>query len=1089
MRIPFPSRFAVVALVLCFPSTIPLIAQVNTPSAEKIAEAKSEIVLAELRCDGMTDPLGIDSHPPRLSWQLRGNARSQRQTAWQVLVAASPEALARNVGDVWDSGKVMSDTQLFVPYAGRALRSAEQVFWKVRVWDAHREAAAWSSPATWTCGVLKASDWKAEWITDAELLRWTRTYQGFRSEETKARDAQKWIQVDLGEVRRIDQVKLDALLHSEPELLGFPERFRLEVSDDPKFSLKTLIADQTRVDYPNPRAQQIELPARGVKARYVRLTATQLRQTDGVGCLALSQLQVISQGKNVAAGAKASASDSWERDGWSVHAAVDGLGAPRSNPRANTTLLVRREFQVGRELKRALAFVSGLGHYELAVNGTRVGQGMLTPGWTAHHKTRLYDTYDLTALLKPGANAAGFCLGGGMYNVQEGRYVKFTTPFRPLMVLAQLRLEYADGTVEDVVTDKNWRVAQGPITFSNVYGGEDYDARLEPSGWAGGGFKDEAWAQAVPAPKFAGQLAGASQGAPPLIAHEAFKPVTVKTLRPGVRVYDFGQNASIMPRLRVRGAAGARVKLIPSELVREDGSIDRASCAPGGGESYWSFTLAGGAQIEEWFPKFFYHGGRYLQVELTAPKGGKLPIVESLESVVVHSDSAAAGEFSCSNELFNRIRTLVRWAQRSNLSHVITDCPHRERLGWLEQYHLNGPALRYEFDLTRLFSKCFQDMADSQLPNGLVPDIAPEFVRFGGGFRDSPEWGSALILAAWQQYVWTGDDAPLRKHFAGMARYAAYLESRSENNIVSHGLGDWYDLGPKPPGTAQLTPIPVTATAIYYESIRTLALIAAQLGKTEESARYAAKAETVREAFNRRFFNTVTSTYATGSQTAQAMPIVLGLVAPEHRDDILTRLIDDIQSRGNAVTAGDVGYRYVLRALAQEGRSDVVYAMNNQSEKPGYGYQLAKGCTSLAEAWTADRSSSQNHFMLGQIIEWLYQDLVGLAPDPSRPGFKHVIIRPHPVEGMEWARGRYQSPRGPIAVLWRKAERQFFLRTEIPPNVSAEVWIPAKPNDIIEESGEPATRRPGVRLERMQTDYAVFSVESGDFDFSVRPRQ
>jgi alpha-L-rhamnosidase len=429
---------------------------------------------------------------------------------------------------------------------------------------------------------------------------------------------------------------------------------------------------------------------------------------------------------------------------------------------------------------------------------------------------------------------------------------------------------------------------------------------------------------------------------------------------------------------------------------------------------------------------------------------------------------------------------LVRWAQRSNLSHVITDCPHRERLGWLEQYHLNGPALRYEFDLTRLYAKCFQDMEDAQLANGLVPDIAPEFVTFGDGFRDSPEWGSALILAGWQHFVWTGDDEPLRAHFGAMVRYLAYLEGRSENGIVSHGLGDWYDLGPKPPGKAQLTPVALTATAIYYECICTLELVATQLGKTDEAKHCATQAETVRQAFNRKFFNIKTSVYARGSQTAQAMPLVLDLVDPAQRDAVLAGLVRDIASRGNAITAGDVGYRYLLRALAQEERSDVIYAMNNQSEKPGYGYQLAKGCTSLAEAWTADRTSSQNHFMLGQIMEWFYGSLVGLAPDPGAPGFKRVIIRPQPVEGVEWAEARYQSPRGPIAVLWRKAEHRFFLRAEIPPNVSAEVWIRTRPGDVIEESGEPAVKRPGVRLERIQNGYAVFSVESGDFDFSVR---
>lgn len=1063
-----------------------LIGEVDTVPSAIVTETASELTVTELRCDGMVDPLGVDSAPPRFSWQLRGQGRSQRQSGWQVLVARSPETLLNDSGDMWDSGRVNSDTQLLVPYRGRPLATGEQVHWKVRIWDGRGNVSAWSTPAAWTCGVLKPSDWKAKWISEAERLRWVRSKEGFRSENAASRDSEKWIQLDLGSSRKIDAVRLDALRYSDPELLGFPERFKVEVSNSPNFGAKILVADQTREDYPNRWASQIELPVQGVDARYVRVTATQLRMSGGTACFALSQLEVISAGKNVAVNAVAHASDSWEKDGWSVQAVVDGLGVPRGNPEANTTLLLRREFSVGKDLRRALIFVSGLGHYELSINGARIGPGLLTPGWTVYDKTRLYDTYDLTAQLKSGGNAVGLCLGGGMYNVQEGRYVKFTTPFHPLMALAQVRLEYADGTVEEVATDERWRVMKGPITFSNVYGGEDYDARLEPEGWTRPGFKDDAWAQAVLAPRFTGVLLGSSHSSPPLTPHETFKPVTTRSIRGGVTVYDFGQNASIMPRLRVRGDAGARVKLIPSELVAEDGTVDRASCAPGGGESYWNYTLAGHGATEEWFPKFFYHGARYLQVELTAGKDGKLPSVESLESVVVHSDSAPIGEFSCSNVLFNRIRNLVHWAQRSNLAHVITDCPHRERLGWLEQYHLNGPALRYEFDLTRLYAKCFQDMADSQRPNGLVPDIAPEFVTFGGGFRDSPEWGSAIILAAWQHFVFTGDDSLLRTHFAAMAKYIAYLESRADHGIVSHGLGDWYDLGPKPPGPAQLTPVALTATAIYYECLRTLALIATQVEKPEAAQRYTATAEGVREAFNRKFFNYGTGEYAKGSQTAQAMPLVLNLVTPDDRDAVVAGLVRSIDARGNAISAGDVGYRYVLRALAQEGRSDVIFAMNNQSEKPGYGYQLLKGCTSLAEAWTGDRSSSQNHFMLGQITEWFYQDLAGLSPDPRVPGFKQVIIRPQPVEGVEWAKASYRSPRGPIAVMWRKANHRFFLRVELPPNVSGEVWIKAKPGEAIEESGEPAPKRPGVRLERIQDGYAIFSIESGDFDFATQ---
>lgn len=849
-------------------------------------ESPGSLAPVALRCDGIVDPLGIDSAPPRLSWQLRGEGQGLRQGAWQVLVSSSLDGLERNRGDVWDSGRVESDEQLHVPYGGRALRSNEQVFWKLKVWDGGNHASVWSAPATWTMGVLEPAGWQARWITDPDLLR------------------------------------------SGP------------------------------------------------------------------------------------------------------------------NPRANGTLLLRRQFAVRAGLHRALASVCGLGHYEMSVNGARVGTGLLTPGWTAYDKTCLYDTHDVTHSVRAGDNAVGMVLGSGMYSVQPGRYVKFTSTFRPLAAIAQIRLEYADGTVDVVGTDRQWRVTPGPIVFSNVYGGEDDDARLEPRGWDQPGFDDSAWAVPEGLEVPARHLRGASYAAPPFRAYETLAPVAVRELRPGVAVYDFGQNASMMPRLRVRGPAGATVKMTPAELLNADGSVDRGSS--GGGEAFWSYTLAGRGEGESWFPRFFYHGSRYVQVERSAPPGGAPPQVESLESVVVHSDSPPAGEFACSSELFNRIRTLVRWAQRSNLAHVITDCPHRERLGWLEQYHLNGPSLRYETDLARLYAKTFVDMADAQRPDGLVPDIAPEYVVFDGGFRDSPEWGSAIVLAAWQHYVWTGDDTPLRRNYDAMRRYVAYLASRAQGDIVDYGLGDWYDLGPKPPGPSQLTPIALTATAIYYEDHLALAKIAGRLGHEDDGRRYSEAAGRIRAAFNRRFLDSERALYATGSQTAQAMPLVLGLAPEEHRARVLEALVRDVRAHGNGTTAGDVGYRYVLRALADGGRSDVIFDMNHQSERPGYGFQLARGATSLTEAWDANPHSSQNHFMLGQIVEWFYGDLAGLAPDPAFPGFKRVRIRPQPVPGITWVRASHESPRGHMSVAWRWDGATFSLDVELPPNTSAEVRMPGR---------------------------------------------
>lgn len=1050
------------------------------------AAPECSLALYDLRVDHLSSPLGIDSPAPRFSWKLRGARREfqgARQTAWQLRVGT-----ASGGDDLWDTGQIASPEQLNLRYSGRALHAHQKIFWQVRVWDEQGVASPWSEPTSFTMGVPLPEDWsQARWITDPELVRWRRAKLGYSSPRSADAHATQWLQLDLGTVQPIERVRFHALRHTVPEHLGFPQRFKLEAADEASFASPQVLADFMAEDYGSPWSPILDLPTPAADTRYLRITAPQLRVVDGDARLTFAQVEVLSAGKNVARQATVTASESLEDSQFTTAAVVDGLAVPHTNARANSTLLLRREFNVRPGLRRALLHASGLGHYALRINGAAIDAGLLTPGWTDYEKTVLYDTLDLTDALREGRNAAAFELASGMYNVQPGRYSKFVGPFRPLMAIAQLRLEYADGSVDTIVTDAAWKVLPGPTTFAHVFGGEDYDARKVPLGWDRPDFDDRGWTPAVETAGPGGQLRGASAASPAFRTFDVLPPVSQRQLRPGVTVYDLGQNASLMLHLRVRGAAGSRVKVIPAELVSPDGSVNRESA--GGGDAFWNYTLAGSAEGEEWRPTFFYHGSRYLQVELTpASDGGPLPSIQTIEGLVAHSDSPSAGKFACSDDLFNRIHTLIRWAQRSNLSHVITDCPHRERLGWLEQYHLNGPALRYEWDLTRLYQKTFQDMASAQQPNGLVPDIAPEYVKFSGGFRDSPEWGSALILAAWQHWVWTGDDSPLRDHYDAMRRYVDYLASKSQDHLVSHGLGDWYDVGPKRPGVAQLTPIPLTATAIYYEDVVALARIAELLGRRADADELSKRAEQIKAAFNAKFFDRSTGSYAAGSQTSQSMPLVLGLVPEERRAAALEALVADVHRRGDSVSAGDVGYRYLLRALADHGRSDVIFAINHQSEKPGYGYQLAHGATSLTEAWDARPSSSQNHFMLGQLVEWFYGDLAGLAPDPTAPGFGRVIVKPQPVAGIDWARARYESPRGPIAVEWRRVCNGIRLELEIPPNSSARVTVPVRAGEEILVNERSHNRFEHVKsIGRTDVDETL-EVSSGHYVFDIVPR-
>ena len=878
------------------------------------------IAPARLRCDSCADPVGIDSTNPRLGWILESRDKSARgliQRAFQVLAASSPVLLAKDQGDLWDSGKIISDQTYPIAYAGSPLKSDQAVWWKVRVWDGTGKVSAWSSPAQWVMGLLDPTQWQGAWLC--------------------APDTQP----------------------------GLP--------------------------------------------------------------------------------------------------------------------IFRREFVVQPGLQRALISICGLGHYELSANGSKVGDALLAPGWSKYDKTCLYDTLDITSCLTNGRNALGVMLGNGMYNIVPAspRYAKFTGSFGPPKLIAQLHLFYANGTSQVIATDGQWLTTPGPITFSSVYGGEDYDARRLPAGWNEAGFNASAWSPPVLTHGPGGILRGTSHAAPLIKAIQTLQPIQTNTISSSAIVYDLGQNASLIPRLTAHGPAGSMIRITPAELTHTNGTVDRGSC--GGGSAYWQYTLAGNG-TETWFPRFFYQGCRFLQVQLIAAPGfSQLPVVDHLQGVVIQSATAQAGEFSCSNDLFNRTRTLILWAQRNNMVSLLTDCPHRERLGWLEQYHLHGPSLRYEWDIARLYSKTLDDMTDSQLANGLVPDIAPEYTVFSGGFRDSPEWGSSVVLVPWQQYQFTGDDTLLRRHYQAMSNYVAYLGSQASGGILNRGLGDWYDLGPNPPGGAQLTPVALTATAFFYQDAQILGQAARILGRTNDAVQFDSLTANIRTAFNHSFYSATNGCYSTGSQTAQSIPLVMGLVDSNHQASVVAALVANVRSQG--LTAGDIGHRYLLRALADAGRSDVVFDLHSQTNRPGYGCILNTGATALTEGW--DGSNSRDHFMLGHIIEWFYHDLAGIQLDPQSPGFKHFIIHPNLVGDLTEAHAGYNSVRGKIVSEWKLAGKTVTLHVVVPPNATATIDLPTRKAGSVTENGKTIAKAKGVTLVKHSVSNASYRVGSGDYTFKA----
>ena len=749
--------------------------------------------------------------------------------------------------------------------------------------------------------------------------------------------------------------------------------------------------------------------------------------------------------------------------------------------------LFRKQFDAGEPVKRAILYVSGLGQYEFRINGAKVGNAELTPGWSDYRKTVFYDSYEVTSMLRRGANALGIMLGNGMYRVPKTpeRYTKFTGTFGPPKCLAQLHVELDSGRSVDIVTDETWKTAAGPIVFSNTYGGEDYDARREMSGWDRAGFDDAHWNPVVVTDGPGGVLRPAL--APPIRVMHTYMPVHRTEPKPGVIVYDLGQNFAGWPSIAVRGPAGSTVKLVAGELLNPNGTVSQRSS---GGPQWFSFTLKGNG-TERWHPRFSYYGFRYVQVEgasgAAGADGGGPQVVE-LRGEAVHTSSESAGSFNSSDELLNRIHTLIVRAIENNSVSLFTDCPHREKLGWLEEAHLLASAMLYDFNLTGLYAATARNIADSQKqdePNaGRVAEIAPQYVVFGvdgGIFDDSPEWGSTAVLAPWYVHQRDGNLPALLSHVDVMRRYVDYLSTRARNNIIAYGLGDWYDIGPGEPGVSKLTTPGVTATAIYYQDLRVLEKTLALAGREEESRAYAARADAVRKDFNARFFDAANHRYDKGSQTAQALPLVVGLVPEEERGHVLDALVSDIRAHKNHVTAGDVGFHYVVDALLDGGRSDVLYDMLERTDTPSYGYQLAQGATALTEAWDANPESSQDHFMLGHAEEWFYRGLGGIDIDFTRTPARQLALRPQIVGNINEVRTRYVSAWGPVESNWRRGATQTEYDLTIPANTQATVELRTASTEALKIDGAGVDKAPGVISSKMKSDKIELVLGSGHY--------
>ncbi|WP_242895402.1 family 78 glycoside hydrolase catalytic domain [Actinomadura litoris] len=1017
---------------------------------------------ADLRVDHRRSPLGIDAARPTLGWRFAAGPRDAVQTAYQVRVASADDRLARP--DLWDSGKVAGGAVSAV-YAGRALRSRERASWQVRVWDGQGRASAWSEPSHFEMGLLAAADWTARWIghpawsgeprpRSATVAFPARTARYVRLNVTrlglpiKEGWPYKVSRLQLAEVEVRDgasgaNVALRAAVVAS-------ESYTVGGQWEPKAVTDgSLTSDDAPFGYTSMerRDQALASPI------WLRIDLGEERRFDRVVLFPRTDaLTDDERTPNFPEDFTVETSN--DGTAFDTAATVRGQEAPPPLHRLPEALPVfERGFRLGKRVRTARLYATALGVLDVTVNGRPVSDAVLEPPYSTYKKRLVYSTYDVTELLHRGGNTVRVELGTGMAHVPPtpGRYEKLTRSDGKPTFLAQLDITYTDGTRETVASDPSWRAALGATTFANWYGGEDHDARRVTG--------DGDWTDAVEVASPTASLA--ARTSPPIEPVAVLRTRKITRPKDGVYVVDLGVNFAGWPKLRVRGPAGTTVTMRPGELLAADGTVSQHTT----GSPIWDTYTLSGRGTETWHPRFVYHGFRYLQLEglPSAPDDG------TVTGIVLRAANEPAGTFTSSHGLLNDIHKIIDRAVQSNMYSVLTDCPHREKLGWLEQANLVFPAVARNYDVAAYYGDLVRNIAEAQTEDGLVPDIAPEFTVFGGGFRDDPNWGNVIVFAPWQMYRAYGDTATLRAYYPNMVRYVDHLSRKASGHLLDYGLGDWIAFDTS-------TPNGVTATFGYHRAVSALARIAKVVGREADAAKYEALAKDIGDAFNAEY--ATGDTYGSGSQACDAFALDMGVVPAARRDAVLAHLVDSIKAKGYHLTVGEIALPSVFHVLSAAGRDDVVHAFATQTGNPSYGYQVVHGATSLTENWDGPTSGlSQNHFMLGAIDEWFHAGLAGLGQTDDSVGFETLLVRPSVVGDVTRAAATYETPRGRAASSWRRTGRRLRLDVTVPPGAKARVEFPLLGGNS-RPSAPADARRLGVRDGR-----ALFEIGSGDWRF------
>jgi alpha-L-rhamnosidase len=1054
--------------------------------------------LSGLSCEFLTNPSGIDAAHPRLGWiiDLKSGRRGQAQTAYQVLVSGTRQALAADRGDLWDSGKVTSDQSVQVEYAGSPLVSGQECFWKVRVWDEQGKASAWSEPASWSMGLLSPSDWHGKWIGLDEAA-------GDKQADDVMGDA-LWIWYPEGKPEKAAPVgkryfqrglKLPGGAAVKKATLFF-------TSDD---GGEFFINGQPAGKAGNSRSAT-EVDATAMLHAGENLLAAAVQNggsnPNPAGLIALLRVEFKAGEPMVVVTDSSWYAATNAPDGWNQTAqpsepwrAAKPLGKAGMEPwgkisgpeiRDLPARMLRREFAAEKKVRRATAYLCGLGLSELYVNGEKVSRDVLSPGLTDYFKRDLYVTYDVTKLLKRGPNAVGVILGNGRFYAPRSTVPTGTSSYGFPKLLFQMRVQYSDGTESEIVSDTNWKLTTaGPIRANNEYDGEEYDARMEMPGWSKAGFDDQAWqaAREVEAP--GGVLA--AQMINPIRVVETLKPIALTQPKPGVWIFDLGQNMVGWCRLKVSGPRGSVVSLRHAETLKPDGTLylDNIRSA----RVTDTYTLKGkGTEVYE--PRFTYHGFRF--VEVTGYPGK--PGLSAIEGEVVRDDLPRAGEFASSNPLLNRIYSNIYWGVGGNYRSISTDCPQRdERQGWLGDRSAECKGETYLYNTAALYAKWLQDMADAQKTNGSVSDVCPAYWPI---YSDNVTWPSSTVIIPGTLREQFGDRRIIETHYASAKKWMDYMSGFVTNGIISRdSYGDWC-VPPEDPklihsnDPARKTDKALLATAYFYWDARLMAAYANGLRKPEDAAHFTKLADDLKAAFNQRFYKADLGQYDNGSQTSCVLPLAFGLVPDGERQRVFAHLVKSItKGTHNHIGTGLIGGQWLMQVLTDNGRPDLAYTIATQETYPSWGYMVKKGATTIWELWNGDTAdpamNSGNHVMLvGDLCTWMHENLAGIKSERSQPGFKQIVMKPEPVGDLSHVKASHESPYGAIRSEWKHDKKAFHWEITVPANTTATVYVPAESVEAVKEHGKSISKAKGVEFLRMENGRAVFKVGAGQYRFT-----